>query len=155
MFGFPLSLRHCEEAKPTKQSRVHGIGSGLLRCARNDASGVISKWGSWVLPRREKRPQLAIGLFRRLLGKIMPAGQRGSAPDVGSVILPYLGRLVVAADRARRAPQQQDRALDPAAGGDILRVHVEVDAEGRAIVLTHSMDRCRIAEAALVFGERF
>ena len=29
-------LRHCEEAKPTKQSRVHGRNSGLLRCARND-----------------------------------------------------------------------------------------------------------------------
>jgi hypothetical protein len=32
--------RHCEEAQPTKQSRIHGAGSGLLRCARNDASEV-------------------------------------------------------------------------------------------------------------------
>jgi hypothetical protein len=30
------STRHCEEAKPTKQSRVHGTDYGLLRCARND-----------------------------------------------------------------------------------------------------------------------
>jgi hypothetical protein len=34
-----LSARcHCEEVKPTKQSRIHGAGSGLLRSARNDAA---------------------------------------------------------------------------------------------------------------------
>jgi hypothetical protein len=32
-------IRHCEEAKPTKQSRIRGAGSGLLRCARNDVCG--------------------------------------------------------------------------------------------------------------------
>jgi len=37
-------IRHCEEAKPTKQSRIRSVGSGLLRCARNDvAEASISK----------------------------------------------------------------------------------------------------------------
>src|SRR5215831_14217580 len=35
------AARHCEEAKPTKQSRIHGLGSGLLRCARNDGAEQI------------------------------------------------------------------------------------------------------------------
>ena len=52
------------------------------------------------------------------------------------------------------APQQQQRASDLAAGGEILLVHREIDAVGRAIVLAHGVDGRRIAEAALVFGER-
>src|SRR5580692_1334565 len=83
-----------------RSNPVSGAGSGLLRCARNDVSCVISKLRSWVLSRLEKRAQLAIGLLRRLLGKIMPAWQRRGAPDVGGVALPHIGRLVVAADRA-------------------------------------------------------
>jgi hypothetical protein len=37
LFGTPIPRRHCEEAKPTKQSIVpHELLHGLLRYARND-----------------------------------------------------------------------------------------------------------------------
>src|SRR3954468_5270969 len=78
--------------------------------------------------RQKEVAKLAVSFFRRLFGKIMPARQRLGAADVGGVVLPDLGRLVVAADRAGRAPQDQRRACDLPAGCEIDLVHVEVDA---------------------------
>src|SRR5215212_1071209 len=86
----------------------------------------------------------------------MPTGQRLGAADVAGIPLPDFARawLMIAADAAGRAPQQQQRRADLAAGGKILGVHLQIDAEGRAIVLADGVERFRIAEAAHVFGER-
>src|SRR5438477_8453023 len=69
---------------------------------------------------REERAQLRVGFLRRLLREIVAARQRLGAADVGGVVLPHLGRLVVAADRAGCSPQDQGRAVDLLAGGEIL-----------------------------------
>src|SRR5665213_1266824 len=84
----------------------------------------------------------------------MAARQRRTPPDIGAVVGPDFHRLVVAPDTALGAPQQQHRAFDLAAGGDIGGIHREVDAEGGAVVLAHAVPGRRILEAADVFRER-
>src|SRR5258706_15572497 len=85
------------------------------------------------LLRRKKSAQLAIGLLGRLFGEVMAAWERHRAANVGRIVPPHLGWLVIAPDRPGSPPQQEDWAFDFASGGKILRIHVEVDAEGRAI----------------------
>src|SRR5262249_32252927 len=85
----------------------------------------------------------------------MPAWQRLCAADIGRIFRPDLLRFVVAADAARRAPQQQQRAPDSSAGFEVLGVRLEIDPEGRAIVLAHGVDGLGIAEAAHVLRKRF
>src|SRR6516165_5418592 len=86
----------------------------------------------------------------------MSARQRLGAADVAGIALPDLAgaRPGVAADAAGRAPQQEHRAVDLAPGLEVLAVHVEVDAGAGAIVLAHGVHRRRIAEVALVLGDR-
>src|SRR5499427_8457009 len=104
--------------------------------------------------RREERAQLVRGLLRRLLREIVPAWQRLAGSYVGGVARPDLHGFVIAADAAGRAPQQQHRAGYLAPGGEVRGIHVEIDAMGGAIVLAHGVDGGRIAEIALVLGER-
>src|SRR5215468_3552086 len=104
--------------------------------------------------RGKELAQLAIGFFRRFVRKIVPARKRLAGANVGCIARPNLHRLVVAADAAGRAPQQQHRTGTLASGGEILAVHGEVDAVGGAVVLAHGVDGRGIAEVALVFGER-
>src|SRR5262249_52003999 len=106
------------------------------------------------LRRRKELAQLAISFFRRFVRKIVPARKRLAGANVGCIARPNLHRLVVAADAAGRAPQQQHRTGNLASGGEILAVHGEVDAVGGAVVLAHGVDGRGIAEVALVFGER-
>jgi hypothetical protein len=80
----------------------------------------------------------------------MSARQRLAAPYVGGIARPNLHRFVVAADAAGRAPKQQQRTGDLAAGGEILGIHREVDAVGGTVVLAHGVNGRGIAEAALV-----
>src|SRR5215813_4539275 len=98
--------------------------------------------------------QLAKSLVRRLVGEVMAAGQRLGAADVGGVARPDRLRVMMAADAAGRAPQDQHRTGDFSASVEVLRVHLEVDTEGRAIILAHGVHGRRILEAADVFGER-
>src|SRR5262245_62249117 len=98
--------------------------------------------------------QLAKSLLRRLVGEIVPTRQRFGAADVGGIARPDRLGVVMAADAPRRAPQQQHRAGDFSSGLEVLRVHLEVDTEGRAIILAHGVHGRRILEAADVFGER-
>src|SRR6266540_6311306 len=100
----------------------------LLRAVPDHTSGVASDDltdevtpGSPYLPQfplGEERAQLRIGFLRRLLGEIVAARQRPGTADIGRVVRPDLGRRVVARDRAGRAPQDQRRTGDLAAGGD-------------------------------------
>src|SRR4051812_37372027 len=85
----------------------------------------------------EERAKLLVGFLGSLLRQIMSARQRLGAADVGGVSLPNLAsaRLVVAADAAGRAPQDQRRAAYLLAGIEILGVHVEIDTEARTIIL--------------------
>src|SRR5204863_6531706 len=68
---------------------------------------------------------------------------------------PQLGRLVQQLDDAARAPQHERVAGDLLAGLARRAVVLEVDAGRGAIVLARGVDRLLVAEAALVFGQRF
>src|SRR3954469_750820 len=86
----------------------------------------------------------------------MPARQCLGAADVGGISIPDLAgaRLMVAADAAGGPPQDENRTGDLAPGREVLGVHLEIDAEGGAIVLTDRVDRLRVAEAAHILGQR-
>src|SRR5665213_2970749 len=146
----------------------------LSSCRRRRIAQVTARTGicctmpcTTFLPNRRQRPhsrtrklsgdeklaQRRRRLRRCLFGQIMSARHRFGAHYVGRITLPDLTRrrLAVATDAAGCAPQQQHRALDLAAGLEILGVHVEIDAEAGAIILADGVDGFRIAEAALVF----
>src|SRR6185437_2696244 len=86
----------------------------------------------------------------------MSTWQRLGVHNIRCVTLPYLSgaRLVITAHAACCAPQKKRWAGYPASGIEILRVHVEIDAESRAIILADRVDSLRVAEAALVFSQR-
>lgn len=86
----------------------------------------------------------------------MPARHRLGGDDIGGIALPdFAGRwLGVAPDAAGCAPQDQRRAINFAAGVEILVVMDEVDAGAGAVVLADGVDGLGVSEAALVFGER-
>src|SRR6185312_11894063 len=98
------------------------------RPASPDARGV-------GLFREKKFAKLPIGFFRRLFREIVPARQRLGAADIGGVPVPHLLRLVVPSNAAGGAPQQQHWNSNLPAGVEVLGVHLEVDAEGGAVVL--------------------
>src|SRR5215831_14938613 len=79
----------------------------------------------------EEITQFLIGFLRRLLREVMSARQRFGATDIGGVAFPDFRRagLVIAANAAGRAPQNQRRAVDPLAGVKVLGIRVEIDAE--------------------------
>src|SRR4051812_11313924 len=85
--------------------------------------------------RQKELPELLVRFLRRLFGEIVSARHRSRATNIGRVCLPDVGRLVIAADAAGRAPQQQQRRGDLAPGVEVLGVHGEIDAEGGAVIL--------------------
>src|SRR3954469_14560976 len=107
-----------------------------------------------ALSRFEEAPQFPVGLFRTFFLQVMSRRHSGGTFDPRSVMRPHLGRIVVAPDPALLAPQDHGRAVDLLADLEIGGVHVEVDAEGGAIVLAHAVDGLRVLDAADVFGER-
>src|SRR5205085_7102173 len=87
-------------------------------------------------------------------GEVVPAWQRLGATNIGGIARPDRPRVVVAADAAGRAPEQQHRAGDLAAGLEISLVHGKVDAHRRPVILADGVDGRGVTEAAHVFGER-
>src|SRR6185312_1786156 len=81
----------------------------------------------------------------------MPAGQR-AAGYIDSDGAPIVERLEEAMHDAALAPQYEQRTRDLLRFA--CRVMVEIDRSGGAVVLAARMNRLRIAEATLVFGER-
>src|SRR5260370_42248776 len=93
--------------------------------------GSVVGWAKHPLARRKKSAQLATGLLGRFFGKEVAARQRDGAANVGGIVPPYLGWLVLAPDRPGSPPQQQDRAFALASGRKILGIHAQGPPEGR------------------------
>ena len=78
---------------------------------RDGGDQVHHRAAARVLLGQEERAQLLVRLLRRLLGRIVAAGQRAGAGDVGAVGTPDLdGALRVVRDMAALAPDQHHRA---------------------------------------------
>ena len=99
---------------------------------------------------RRRRPQSAakksrssrVGLLRRLLGQIMARGHRRGAADVGRRSAARSRPACGCGRRRRWRPTGCSAGhVDLAARREVGGVHLEVDAEGRAVVLAHGVDR--------------
>ena len=117
-------------------------GAALKR-ARNRPATVSSGFG-------EEGGEGGRGRRGRLLGEVVAGGQRVAA-HVGGLLAPGREDVVGPPDDAAVAPEREERGGD--APGGVGGVVVEVDRGRGAVVLAGGRDRCRIREAAEVFGD--
>src|SRR5215471_3282060 len=92
-------------ARPSRSLEATPV---LLPAARSSASGdrlvlVGDSLARHRLARGQERAQLGVGLVRRLLGRVVPAGKHPSA-HIDSSLLPRLDRPKAAIDVATLAP---------------------------------------------------
>src|ERR1700748_1206500 len=68
-----------------------------------------------VFALHEETPERVIRLVRAFFLKVVARGHRARLDDVGRVVAPDFGRIVVASDTALRAPEDQCRRIDTTA----------------------------------------